>query len=824
MENNKYSPKKFEENIFKKTIERVSFSFENKGKEQFSIIMPPPNVTGKLHLGHALDLYYPDTILRYKKMNGFNSIWHTGMDHAGIATQSLVEKKLLKEKGKTIENIGKDAFLKEVWKISEQNKKTILKQWKKLSIMANYDDVHFTLDEKSSEIVNDSFIKLFNEGLIFKGTRLVNWDLKLHTAISDIEVEYKTLSSKFYYVKYKIENEKKYLIIATTRPETIFGDSAICVNPNDKRYLNEIGKNVINPLNGKTIKIISDEYVDMKLGTGVLKVTPAHDFNDYELGEKYNLEKISIFGKNGKLNNLCDKFEGLDRIESRKKIVDYLASKNLIEKIKDIKNNVSFSQRSGTIVEPIISEQWFLNSSFLAKKSYKILKENNIDIFPKRFYEQVIEKLNDYKIWCISRQLLWGHQIPVYKNGEKYIASKDSPGKEWKQEEDVLDTWFSSSLCPIKFGDSFDKKNSNSSMMFTGSDLIIFWVQKMIFMSLHLDNKVPFDNLILHGMIRDAKGQKMSKSKENGIDPLEMIEKWGSDSLRNGLLSTASPGLDIKFNEKKINKAWDLNNKLFNTFKLFKSLKINNESFEDLINVEKYIFFKMNDLKLEIENNIEKFNMSIIYESIRNFTFKTLSSFYMEILKDNSNEKNLKNAKIILKYYLKLIHPFIPNLSQKIYSEFEKEAELVETDWPKFNFIDLDKNMIDVFESVHFSLNKAKTYQNDKNQKIKLFIVSKIKTEKFKNFINLLNKKWNIEVFYEMPKEATEIVLWKDSVSVFYEINNEKNEISMLLNKAKDFYNFEINRAEKMLSNKKFLKNAKEEVLNQEKLKLKNYL
>lgn len=836
---NKYNPSKSEKKIQSFWKEKDYFKLKNKGNKTFTIIMPPPNVTGKLHLGHAWDSYFPDMLIRYKQMMGFDSIWFPGMDHAGIATQSKVEKKILEEENKNRFDLGREPFLSKIWEWKNHYSSNIEKQWDKLGIAIDYDKTKFTLDEDVHKLVLDSFIELYEKKLIYKGKRLINWDTVLQTAISNIEITHEKKNSKIYNIKYKLENSDDYIIVATTRPETMFGDVAIFVNPNDEKYKNKIGKFVINPSNGERLEIMSDDYVDINFGTGALKVTPAHDFNDYELYKKYNLNLINIFNKNGTLNEKCGKFSGMNISEAREKLISEFKNEKILDSIEDYKTTIGISQRSGSIVEPMISNQWFLKSSHLAKMAKEAQKEKTtkVDFYPSRFEEVYLNWLENMEDWCISRQLWWGHRIPAWYKGEEIKVQINNPGKDWIQDEDVLDTWFSSSLWPIVFTqneiiEKSENKDFLSDVLFTGYDIILFWVSRMIYQSLELKNKPPFKKAVIHGLIRDKEGKKMSKSLNNGIDPIEVIEKWGSDSLRAFLLGNSTPGQDIKFNEIKIQSAWDLNNKLFNSGKLFKKLA-NNKKFErqkinelDLSQIDKYIIFKISSFKKLVEKNIEEYNLSIIFSEMNKLIFDDFANNYLEFLKqDYQNSEQISRAINIFIELLILLHPLIPFITEEIYQEMKTlinldESIMNERILPINSTIDSDIKTLLAVLKVSRSINSKSEFKKD--SKIEIFIDSELKINI--DFINKYISYLNSSVVREKRNEYSGIEVFPGVGIIFSSFeNDEKKSLKDLKKDILNKINFEFERVKEILSNEKFLKNAKNEIIEEEKEKFKFY-
>ncbi len=833
---NKYNPTETENKIQSFWKENSYFKNTNKGNKSFTMIMPPPNVTGKLHLGHAWDSYYPDMLIRHKQLSGYESIWYPGMDHAGIATQAKVEQKLFSEEGKNRFDYGREEFLKRVWDWKEFYANNIESQWDKLGIALDYDKTKFTLDDDVNKLVLETFVKLHEKGLIYKGERLINWDPVLKTAISNIEINHEDKQGKLYHVKYRIEGTEDFLVIATTRPETMFGDSAVFVNPNDERHFELVGKNVINPSNGQLLKVMTDEYVDMEFGTGALKVTPAHDFNDYELGKKHNLEFINIMNEDATLNELCGEFSGMDRYEARKALIEKLEKDGNLDKIEEHKNSVGVSDRSGSVVEPMLSEQWFLKSSHLAVMSTEAQKSDDkkVDFYPQRFegiYQNWLDGMED---WCVSRQLWWGHRIPAwYKDGEIKVQI-ESPGEGWTQDEDVLDTWFSSALWPIAFADEevisrSDNNNYLSDTLFTGYDIILFWVSRMIYQSLELDGRAPFKRAVIHGLVRDEKGQKMSKSLGNGVDPIDVINEWGSDALRSFLLGNSTPGQDIKYNKTKINAAWDLNNKLFNSGKLLNMLmngrKIEETSISEitLTNIDKYIVTKMSSFKDELEKNIEDYNLSVVFNEMNKLVFDDFANNYLEFVKqDRDNSEQVNNALVIFIELLTLLHSLIPFTTEEIYQGMKTSINLKDSimeerysDLQKYESKDI--NFLMAALKASRVINSKPEFTSGLKANIYIDTIEEFDIEFVNKYISYLNS----SLLNEDVGEYSEIEIFP-GVGILYSTFNGDNVKTKdeLKSEIKGKIEFELKRANGMLSNDKFVSNADPQLVKAEKEKV----
>ena len=693
-----------------------------ENSDKFSIMMPPPNITGTLHIGHALNMTLQDILARYWRMNKKDVLWQPGTDHAGIATQKIVETNLKKESNLSKNDIGKEGFIKKVWEWKTKSGDRIINQIKRLGASPDWRRQRFTLDKDMSDAVNYTFIELFEKKLIYKDKRLVNWDISLQTAISDLEVEQVEKEGEFYYLKYFIEDSSKYLEVATTRPETLFGDQCLAVNPNDLRYKSLIGKKVSLPLCNKTIPIISDDHVDINKGSGVLKITPAHDFNDYKIAKKNKLDLKIIFDKFGKLNNNVPiRYQGIDRIKARDIIVqDLKASGNFI-KIDKINHTVPYGDRSATVIEPYLTDQWFMNVKPLAEKVLKFVKNNETKFYPPSWNKTFFLWLNKIEPWCISRQIWWGHRIPVWysPDGKAFAANCEEQAnrlamkfykekKQLRQETDVLDTWFSSALWPMSTlgwpdkENIFYKKYFPTNVLVTGFDIIFFWVARMMMQSANFANKVPFRNVYIHALVRDQHGNKMSKSKGNVIDPLYIIDKYGADALRYTLSLMAAQGRDIKLSEENVKINRNFITKIRNAYNFlnknecFEISKIKNYNFKN--NINKWIIKLLNNYIVNITSNIEKYKFNEATKDIYKFTKNIFCDWYLEFIKiyfNNDNNANAKDeiklcASIVFKNILKLSHPFMPFVTDDIYKNYLKNKKfLMEEEWPSgvpFNY------------------------------------------------------------------------------------------------------------------------------------------
>ncbi|WPL38470.1 valine--tRNA ligase [Malacoplasma iowae] len=817
----------------------ISFKAKNNF---FTIVFPPPNVTGKLHIGHAWNCSVQDFLIKYNNLKGKNSLLLTGMDHAGIATQTKYEA-FLRENNKFNLNETRENNLKNLHEWVKDTANIIRNQWKGLGMSLDYERERFTLDEKSNEAVNYAFVKLYEKGIIYRGLKLVNWDVKLKTAISNIEAIKKEIDSKMYYIKYYYEsNKKEFLTIATTRPETIFVDECIFVNPKDNRYKNKVNQKVLNPLTSKPIPILTDGYVDKNFGTGAMKCTPAHDFNDYELGIKHKLKIESCIDLDGKLNEKANQFKGIDRLEARSKVAQFLSDNNLLVKVENIKSVVEHSERTNEIVEPLLSEQWFIKMDDYAKKIIEWQKSNKSTVFhPKKFDKMLNNWLINVHDWCISRQLWWGHQIPAWyhkKTNEIYVGLKPPKNEsDYVRDNDVLDTWFSSGLWPLTLNGFKDKLHERfpTDVLVTGFDIIFFWVVRMMLFSLEFSNQMPFKNVYITGLIRDHLGRKMSKSLGNGVDPNDVIKQYGADALRLFLLSSSSPGEDLKYFPEKVESCWNFLNKLWNSFRF---IKINSEDIDlnkiDKLNYSNFDIWILNRL-IDVTNkstkHFDKYNLLVGLKYITDFVKNDFCNTYIELNKSRINKKDLASLYVlnfVMKNILKLLYPACPFITYYLYNELpnkNKESIVFEL-FEKINFrkkehiIDKVLSIIDLIRVIRFENKLAK------KDTFEIVLISKefnsennATKEEIKNI--LLSENIVVKDIIDSHKKPTHIL---DGLSLI--INNDyqnsehkKEEIE----KEIKFLEFEINRAQNILANKNFVSKAPKEKVEEEKKKLKNY-
>lgn len=855
---NTYNPQEFEEKLYEKWEEKGYFKPSmNKESEAYSIMMPPPNVTGKLHMGHALDGTIQDILIRYKRMNGFNTLWLPGTDHAAIATEAKVVAKM-KEEGLTKDDLGRNGFLERAWDWTHEYGGTIQKQQRKIGCSCDWERKRFTLDEGLSKAVQEQFIKLYEKGLIYKGKRMINWCPNCHTSISDAEVEYEEEPSHLWHIRYQITGTDKYLTVATTRPETMLGDTAVAVHPDDERYKDIVGKTCILPIMNKEIPIIADRFVDKEFGTGCVKITPAHDPNDYQAGLSHGLEIIEVFDESSIMNDLVPEYKGLKSIEARKLIVEKLKEIGALVEIEDYNHNVGKCYRCHATIEPRISDQWFVSMKELAKPAIEAVKNDDITFVPKRYEKNYFHWMENIQDWCISRQLWWGHRIPAYycqDCGEINVA-KEKPhtckkcgSENLKQDEDTLDTWFSSALWPFSTlgwpEETEDYKTFfPTNVLVTGYDIITFWVSRMITSSLELTGKNPFKDVLIHGIVRDSQGRKMSKSLGNGIDPIEIIEKYGADSLRFSLIQGTTPGNDIRYMPEKLDQASNFANKLWNAskFVLMNLEDYDGNVYEDnLCYEDKWILSKLNTLVQEVSNNIEKYDLGVASQKIYDFIWNEFCDWYIEIVKlrlyDKEN-KTRKSAQYVLNKVLcdalKLLHPIMPFITEEIYTKLYNEDEsIMISNWPKYeekyNFKDEEQKIEKIKEIIIGIRNIRNNMNVHPSKKSKLIFVS---TE-YKNVIE------NSKAFLEKLGFANEIIVQNNKDGI------DSNAISILLDGIETYIPFEelvdleaekqrlqeekqkliyeVERCEKMLSNPGFVNKAPEAKVNAEKEKLEKY-
>ncbi len=852
-----YNPKDFEDRLYKNWEEKGYFKpSDDHTKTPFTIVIPPPNVTGQLHMGHALDNTLQDILIRFKRMQGYNALWVPGTDHAGIATQIKVEEYLRVNEQKTRYDLGRDEFLKRVWAWKEQYGGTIINQLKKLGSSCDWTREAFTMSPELSKAVKKTFVSLYNKGLIYHGYRIINWCPKCATALSDAEVDYKDLPGNFWHIRYPIEGTDDALIVATTRPETYFGDTAVAVHPDDERYKHLVGKNVILPLIGRKIPIVADEYVDMEFGTGCVKITPCHDPNDFEVGKRHNLENIIVFDDNAHLNEHCGKYEGMDRYEARKVLVEDLEKEGFLVKTEEHSHNVAHCYRCGTTVEPIASKQWFVKMPPLAEPAIKAVKDGEIRFVPERFSKNYLNWMENIQDWCISRQLWWGHRIPAYycdDCGEITVSENDvtvcpkCQSKNVRQDEDVLDTWFSSALWPFSTlgwpEDTEDLKYFYpTSVLVTGYDIITFWVSKMIFSAIEQVGNIPFKDVLIHGLVRDSQGRKMSKSLGNGIDPLEIIRDYGADALRFTLANGNSPGNDMRFYQERVESARNFANKLWNAARfVMMNLDIVELSLPDaseLQTEDKWLLDTYNRLVKEVTANIDNYELGVALAKLYDFIWDVFCDWYIELAKsrlfDKENPTNKTAQKVIsfvLSGTLKLLHPFMPFITEEIWLTLPHEGEsIMVSDWPKVSdSMSFEKESAD-FEKIISAIRAIRTRRTEMkvpvSRKTKLF-VSTPYPELFKNsalFFDKLASVTSVEIVDDYTDEDA-VTLITDGAKLFIPVADMVDfaEEKERLTKEKEKLENEVGRLEKKLGNDEFVKKAPEKVVAAEREKLEKY-
>ena len=844
----KYDFKSVEQGKYKTWVEKGYFTAGDINKKPYTIVIPPPNVTGKLHLGHVLDTTLQDIIMRRKRMQGYDALYLPGMDHASIATQAKVEAKL-KTQGISRYDLGREKFLEVAWSWKEEYATLIRNQWEALGLSVDYTRERFTLDEGLNKAVNTVFVKMYNEGIIYRGEKIINWDIQSKTALSNIEVEYKDIEGAFYHFVYPFVGEEGGLVIATTRPETMFADQALMVHPNDERYQKYIGKTVYIPGTDIQIPVIADEYVEMEFGTGVVKVTPAHDPNDFEVGIRHNLGRPLCMEEDGKMNAMAGKYEGMDRFECRKAVVADLQAAGLCPKVEKMIHSVGHSERTGVIVEPRLSKQWFVKMDGLANDLLEMQKgEGKIHFVPSRF-EKIFENwLVNIQDWCISRQLWWGHRIPAWYRGEEVYVGLEAPqGEGWVRDEDALDTWFSSALWPFSTlgwpeETSDFKKFFPTDTLVTGYDIIFFWVARMAFQSKYLLGQRPFKHVLIHGIIRDELGRKVSKSLGNGVDMLEVVEKYGADSLRYFITTTASPGMDIRYSEEKIEAAWNFINKIWNISR-FIGLNFENHNYQneeinpELLNiVDKWILNRLDETIKNADENFEKFEFGEAAKAIYKFTWTDFASWYVEMTKvtlasDNTLEKI--NTCAVLKYVLtavlKLLHPFMPFVTEEIYQNYN-EGSITISSWPEAKYQFEDAASVEVIYDIISCVRNVRASKNVPNSK-QIDLALEVREQNIANIIELCKpylQKFtnfdNLTISNEIAKDSSVVEVLTDvtiviPLNTLVDLAEEKAKLEQSLVKIAS----EIKRCEGMLNNPNFVNKAPQQKIEAERQKLKDY-
>ncbi|MBR2533447.1 MAG: valine--tRNA ligase [Erysipelotrichaceae bacterium] len=840
----KYVAKQVEEGKYQEWLDRGYFECGDMSKKPYCIVIPPPNVTGKLHLGHAMDNTIQDLLARYNRLKGYDVLWVPGMDHAGIATQAKVDERL-KKQGISRYDLGREGFLEKAWEWKHEYSDFIRSQWAKLGNSTDYRKERFTLDEGLSSAVTKVFVTYYKEGLIYRGKRVINWDPEARTALSNIEVIHKDVEAYMYYIRYNLEDGSGTFEVATTRPETMFGDVCIVVNPNDEKVNHLIGKKAINPANGKVLPIIGDEYIEIGFGTGIMKCTPAHDPNDYQIAIRHGLDMPVCMNENGTMNELCGEFNGLDRFVCREKLLEKYKNEGAFVKAEKITHSVGHSERTGVMIEPYLSNQWFVKMKPLADAVLKAQEDpdTRINFYPKRFEKTFSQWLENIEDWCISRQRWWGHRIPVWyhnETGEVYCECEPPKDIEnWHQDEDVLDTWFSSALWPFTVlgwpEDTEDyRRYFPTSCMVTGYDIIFFWVARMAFSARHFCNDVPFKDCLIHGLIRDEKGRKMSKSLGNGIDPIDLIDRYGADALRLFLSTNSTPGLDMNYSTEKMESGWNFINKLWNASRYV--LMNRDDSYEyhrpeHLSDTDHWILNRLNQVIDSVTSNLDKYELAIAGNEIISFVWNDFCSMFIEFTKSalNGEDRELKKHTLdtliyVLEAVLKLLHPFIPFVTEEIYQNIHsRSVSIMKESWPEI-FSKVDKNKAEAIDKLIEIIVQSRTIRMENNIK---------PSKELHIMVEGLDANDSIrQILYRMTKlniiDSTDeetIVRPTTYGKVTYimdEIVDKKAELEKI-EKELTRLEAEIDRSKKMLGNERFVSKAPAEKVEEERKKLISY-
>ena len=853
-----YNPQEFEDKLYNNWVTKGYFHAEvDRDKKPFTIVIPPPNVTGQLHMGHALDETLQDILIRYKRMQGYSALWIPGTDHAGIATQIKVEEEIRVNEGLSRYDLGREEFLERVWDWKEKYGSRIINQLKKIGSSCDWDRERFTMDEGCSKAVKEVFVNLYNKGLIYQGSRIINWCPCCITALSDAEVEHAEQAGHFWHIKYPVKDSDEFVVIATTRPETLFGDTAVAVNPEDDRYKHIIGKTLVLPLVGREIPIVADEYVDKEFGTGCVKITPAHDPNDFEVGLRHNLEQIKVMNDDATMNKYAGKYEGMDRYECRKQMIEDLKEQDLLVKVEDHSHNVGQCYRCGTTVEPIVSKQWFVKMEPLAGPAIEAVKAGRTEFVPKHFEKIYFHWLENIRDWCISRQLWWGHRIPAFycdDCGEMVVTKDDSAvcpkcGKAMRQDPDTLDTWFSSALWPFSTLGWPDKTEEldyfyPTSVLVTGYDIIPFWVMRMMFSGLEHMNEVPFDKVFIHGLVRDSQGRKMSKSLGNGIDPLEIIDKYGADALRFNLATGNAPGNDMRFYIERVENGRNFANKIWNASRFaLMNLDITENKLPHISELQledKWILSKYNSIVKIVTDNLDKFELGVALSNLYDFIWENLCDWYIELIKPRLFDKEnptAKTAQYVLTYVLshtmQLLHPFMPFITEEIWQHLPHEGKsIVISKFPEYRedlcFDDEEKSMTLIMDAISATRNTRTEMNVPPSKKAKTIIVTDRK-DVFENGIN----------FFIKLASASEVVICDtndgiDANAVNIVVDGAQIHLPMseLVDKEKELARLEaekkklegeIKRVEGKLNNVGFMAKAPEKLVAEEREKGEKY-
>ena len=821
----KYDHKMVEEGKYESWLQNNYFE-ERDGLPPYAIVIPPPNVTGKLHLGHAWDTTLQDIIIRFKRMQGYNAMWLPGMDHAGIATQAKVDAKL-KDMGINPRSLTREEWLKYAWDWKDEYADNIHKQWAKLGLSLCYSKERFTLDEGLNKAVNYVFKTLYDEGLIYRGERIINWDPAAMTALSNEEVIYKEIKGAFYHIKYYIAGTEDYLEVATTRPETLFGDTAVAVNPKDNRYNKLIGKMVRLPIVNRLIPIIGDEHADPEFGTGIVKITPAHDPNDFEVGNRHNLERIVVINPDGTMNENAGKYVGLDRFACREELIKDLEEQDLLISVKEITHNVGHSERSGVMIEPYLSKQWFVKMRPLADAVLENQKnkDTKVNFVPARFEKIMNHWMEITYDWCISRQLWWGHRIPAWYKGDEVYVGDTAPGDDWVQDPDVLDTWFSSALWPFstlgwpEITDDFKKFYPNNVLV-TGYDIIPFWVNRMTFQGLHFTGQRPFKDCLIHGLIRDKEGRKMSKSLGNGVDPMDVIDKYGADALRFFLATSTAAGMDLRYDEEKVVSTWNFINKLWNASRFvlmnIEDLNDSNYTLDNLSEEDKWILTKLNNLIKTVTKRMERYEFNIAGSELYSFIWNDFCDNYIEFAKFSLDDLTTKSVLLkVLTSILKMLHPFMPYVTDEIYNMLPiKEENIMISTYPKFNKKEVfNKELDSVNEMIEF---------------IRMFRNVKLENKIGKDYQVIINSNSNYDLIFKMLKINDDMIVNESNknklnvkyqdydLDICYEIVLSEEDMA-LKQKQIDSLKQSIERRKKLLANVNYVNKAPQELVEKER-------
>ncbi|MCA1009829.1 valine--tRNA ligase [Halobacillus halophilus] len=855
----KYDPASVEKDRYQYWVDGKFFEASgDKNKEPYTIVIPPPNVTGKLHLGHAWDTTLQDILSRVKRMQGYDVLWLPGMDHAGIATQAKVEAKL-REAGTSRHDLGREKFLEKSWEWKKEYAQFIRTQWEKLGLGLDYSRERFTLDEGLSEAVKEVFVKLYEKGLIYRGEYIINWDPATRTALSDIEVEYEDVQGAFYHMRYPLKDEEGGIEIATTRPETMLGDTAIAVHPEDERYQHLIGKKAILPIVGREIEIVADEYVDMEFGSGAVKITPAHDPNDFEIGNRHNLKRVLIMNEDGSMNENAGKYQGMDRFDCRKEIVKDLQSEGVLFEIEEHLHSVGHSERSGAVVEPYLSTQWFVDMKPLAEASVDLQKgEDKVQFVPDRFEKPYLHWMENTRDWCISRQLWWGHRIPAWyhkETGEIYVGKEEPKDVEnWIQDEDVLDTWFSSALWPFSTMGWPDENSEDykryfpTNVLVTGYDIIGFWVSRMIFQSIEFTGRRPFEDVLIHGLVRDADGRKMSKSLGNGVDPMDVIDKYGADSLRYFLSTGSSPGQDLRFHWEKVESTWNFANKIWNASR-FALMNMGDLKYEDIdLSGEKsvadlWILTRLNQTIQQVTQNIDKYEFGEAGRQMYNFIWDDFCDWYIEMAKlplYGEDMARIHTTRSILAYTLdqimRMLHPFMPFITEEIWQHLPHQGEsITQASWPvtrdEFHNEQAVQEMDRLVSIIRSVRNIRAEVDTPMSKEIQLMIQAKDKNvvselEKNRDYLEKFCNPSELTIATDLqaPEKAmSSVITGAELYLPLAGLINIEDEIKRLEKEWKK-WDQEVSRVQKKLANEGFVKKAPEHVVEEEREKENDYL